>query len=677
MWKQMRKKTNKKLIRKVISSYVVFVLVMVILVLGSIYNLTQYKTLEANNKKAIQTMKYMLYADSNEMAFLKWEDEKYATNVAFNLMEAKQTADLMKSFDSEKANEIITLLESYEVLTKDVKKNIMDKNGVSGDMNQVGIDADDVIKRMNYQLDLQYKALLQSNTTDQVVIKITQMKLANTILNQFLNTRILEKEYLKTGEEQSIVIIGENLITLKKSTLELKEICDTSLNKGQAEAMFYFLEKYEESIQSLIKIQNNLVGNENLMNSLSEQIIGTADQIVNASEDKFQKVNDTFLISIIVLFTAALLITIIASLVITISIRNPLNTLTKDLVHITKNRDLTRKIDIHTKDEFHLIAQLVNNFLEKLHEMMKEIFLSSEIIRDTSDTINDQTYEMGSNIHQMKDSIVSLSEAIQDAEMSSLEISEYTDQIHQIVSSVKKTAHNVMLNVDTSNLKAVQMQENAEEVRQKTEVSYMRTKESIKKSIDEVAVVEEISQLSESIIAIAKQTKLLSLNAAIEASRAGENGRGFAVVADAIRKLSEGTEETIVKIKQITSNVVTAVSHLTSHSNELVELMDHDIKQSYTMFQEVGNRYIEDTKDFKERFSDNNAQMTEVAQMTDSISQLSKKMLTVMNMNSEQMKGTVLSISYIEEMSQKISDEVEVFKQKAYFLNDITGQFKL
>ena len=75
--------------------------------------------------------------------------------------------------------------------------------------------------------------------------------------------------------------------------------------------------------------------------------------------------------------------------------------------------------------------------------------------------------------------------------------------------------------------------------------------------MDEVmSSIDKINYISDAIADITSQTNLLSLNASIEAARAGDAGRGFAVVADEIRQLADQSKQSTDEIKAITNEVV-------------------------------------------------------------------------------------------------------------------------
>lgn len=82
-----------------------------------------------------------------------------------------------------------------------------------------------------------------------------------------------------------------------------------------------------------------------------------------------------------------------------------------------------------------------------------------------------------------------------------------------------------------------------------------------------INVSEEINEVSAFIKEIADETKMLGLNAAIEAARAGDAGRGFGVVAEEIRKLSAQSKSTVPRIKQLTDTIKQKVEEASRKSN--------------------------------------------------------------------------------------------------------------
>lgn len=93
----------------------------------------------------------------------------------------------------------------------------------------------------------------------------------------------------------------------------------------------------------------------------------------------------------------------------------------------------------------------------------------------------------------------------------------------------------------------------------------------------------EINSILDSIKSIADETKMLGLNAAIEAARAGDAGRGFGVVATEIRSLSQNSKETAVKISGLTSKIQENVDKTISTSNSTLE----NTEQQSAAIQEV------------------------------------------------------------------------------------------
>ena len=109
---------------------------------------------------------------------------------------------------------------------------------------------------------------------------------------------------------------------------------------------------------------------------------------------------------------------------------------------------------------------------------------------------------------------------------------------------------------------------------------------------------------------IADEIDLLSLNASIEAARAGDAGRGFAVVAQQISKLATETATTVRKIQETTSSVQVAFADLTKSSEKLLSFVNETATPDYSKFTEIGRQYGEDAGLFGE-LSRNMAEMIE------------------------------------------------------------------
>jgi len=124
------------------------------------------------------------------------------------------------------------------------------------------------------------------------------------------------------------------------------------------------------------------------------------------------------------------------------------------------------------------------------------------------------------------------------------------------------------------------------------------TSESLEKAILETKAVEQINALSEVIMQITSQTNLLSLNAAIEAARAGDAGKGFAVVADEIRKLAEDSKNAVGKIQAVTKTVMSSVENLTSISSKLLEFVSGNISRDYETMLNTTDLYSSDAEFF-------------------------------------------------------------------------------
>ena len=243
----------------------------------------------------------------------------------------------------------------------------------------------------------------------------------------------------------------------------------------------------------------------------------------------------------------------------------------KDLDTLTNgNLDINcHAMKINEKDELGALAFNANKLSEKLKEILGAIQSNSDVLNNDSSKLYKvvkETLESVSNVVAAMENVAS--EATSQAEtaadlMANIEeLSANLDMISNQVGSLDQT---------TCSVSAVA--ENTKETMLELLQSNANTKNSIEaivtQSKDTLQAVKEINSIVMAIEEITSQTNLLSLNANIEAARAGDAGKGFAVVAGEIGKLAQESADSAQRITEITENIIAKVEKSAALSDEL------------------------------------------------------------------------------------------------------------
>lgn len=246
------------------------------------------------------------------------------------------------------------------------------------------------------------------------------------------------------------------------------------------------------------------------------------------------------------------------------------------------------------KDEVGFISQSSQNMQHKIKEIISNIKLESESVKGIAESSFKRMQEVHANIEDISATTQELSAGMEETSASTEEMNASTYEIETEVSNMKeRTLHGEQLATEIKQRAAKLKNESSASHHNATDI-YEKTNTALKESIKRTAAIEEIKELSQSILQITSQTNLLALNAAIEAARAGEAGKGFAVVADEIRVLADNSKDAVSKITEITNNVSEAVERVVRDSETLLAFVDNQVLNDYKMLVDTSMQYDHD-----------------------------------------------------------------------------------
>lgn len=367
-------------------------------------------------------------------------------------------------------------------------------------------------------------------------LKTTTLK--DTSGNALTNRKILDKDVLASISE------GKNII--KK----------TQING----------EDYVASYIPLTGVDNKIIGFIELGENLE-----TAKAIVNT----------TALTISIVVFICFICLFVVMQILFKNIITKNINELTYMLKGAAEgNGDLTIRLNENSKDEFGVMGKYFNIFIGNLAEYIIKLNNIINILSNSSKSLELVSRETNSAITETTKTVMNISKGT-------------VSQVEDTRNVVKKV-NGLSEEIDMVYDKSIKMQEFSKKVQDLNKDGLKivknlseKSKDSIENSLIANERMEElikklnlIDEVSSTIGGIARQTNLLSLNAAIEAERSGEQGKGFKVVADEVKNLSNETQRAVKQVEELVfsiksetdvfSNSVTNVINISNSQDSVV-----------------------------------------------------------------------------------------------------------
>ena len=262
------------------------------------------------------------------------------------------------------------------------------------------------------------------------------------------------------------------------------------------------------------------------------------------------------------------------------------------------NGNLQARITTRTRSELSILVGGMNDFLATLQNIIDKVSVSAKALADSNDQIVSMVDIANTNITES-------SAAMEELSANMEAVANTSEDIQNTIGGVKEQVDVLWQEADQGSRKAVEVSEEAREMKKHiVEVKSFTVQkvgeisELLNRSIKNSEKVSKINTLSETIMNIANETTLLSLNASIEAARAGEAGRGFAVVAGEINSLANNSQETAKNIQHINQEVIDTVHEMADNTSEVLEYINKYVLKDYDQFVAAMDEYVTNMEEF-------------------------------------------------------------------------------
>ena len=321
--------------------------------------------------------------------------------------------------------------------------------------------------------------------------------------------------------------------------------------------------------------------------------------------------------------------------------------------------------------------------IEKMKELTQSLGNIVGRIRNSSDTMSANSYELNDTSSQTLAANNEISKAVEDVAEGSTGMASSISKINENLEEMSRETKDINESVNEIRNQTTAVQDSSKIMNDKIKSMQDSSHKmddgisAISKRIETVnTTVDKVSNIVSVIEEISSETNLLSLNASIEAARAGDAGKGFAVVAQEIRVLSDNTNTELENIKQIISSLVEECRYCVQASSTIVEDNAKQKEEIKAVLDEFG-ALDEQIQKTAEKADEIEELVTAMIELNDDITKSSNSLTDVsaanaaateeMNANIEELNAMMNGVA---EMAGHMNDESDGLKEALSFFHN-------